>query len=251
MNVFKTVNYIHHLRTFYRKVRNDGRLKANDVGLYVALFQIWNDHHFPQKFQIVRREVMQLCKIGSRTTYLNALKWLDKCGYIVYEPSGLLYGPCQISICPFNEDDGSKNTPVELSKGTDNEPAIGSQNGTTDRPDYDSDTGSEKGLNYNNKQINIKTGSKQGHAQKRIVINEKKEPLLKEVEQWFGDNGHSLKEARKFYFHYAAINWMLSGQPIANWQAAAAKWSENIKTQKNDKPGRLHTDNNKNYDKPF
>lgn len=54
-----------------------------------------------------------------------------------------------------------------------------------------------------------------------------------------------------FFHHYQVINQTLSGQPIHDWQAAAAKWAKNIKVAINTTPGKLHTDDNKAYTSPL
>ncbi|OMP78202.1 hypothetical protein BW716_15615 [[Flexibacter] sp. ATCC 35208] len=254
------VNYIRHQKAFYSHVRKDNRLKANDISLYLALFQIWNNQHFRNRFPIIREEVMLLSRIGSRNTYTNCLKWLHTCGYIIYQPSNRPYVPSLVSIVPFtgkstkqltlfDEPNPKRETRTKLRKETHTR----LKKETPTCPKIDTTIVPKMRHNYN-KQINNQTESKSTRSKKNSIINEKKTPTIEAAMDWFSQRGHPPQEARKFFYHYQAIDWMLSGHPIADWQAAAAKWSENIKTtkhDKHDKPGKLHTDNNKAYTHPL
>ena len=324
------VNYIRHQKEFYSHVRKDHRLKAHDISLYLALFQIWNDHHFRNRFPILREEAMLLSGIGSRNTYSICLKWLHECGYIIYQPSLRPYVPSLISIVPFREAQSKQLTlfetpklkrkgirnPLKVQQATpqmdphanpESDPAkgpfshAGPQMDPHANPELDpakgplshadpqmdphampetdpskgplnklkndthtclknelrmwpkSKPGTDPKLRHNyNKQINNETESKMPPSKKNIYANEKKSPpTIEAVATWFAKRGHPAPEARKFFYHYQAINWTLSGQPIADWEAAAAKWSENIKNTNLIKPGKLHTDDNKIYTNPL
>jgi len=257
MKATDSVNYIRHLSHFYTHVRKDNRLKGNDISLYHALFQIWNDHHFPTEFPIVREEVMLLCKIGSRNTYSQSIKWLHKCGYIIYHPSERPYMHSKIRIIQFTEKGTRQLSLFEASDaktGTrtkeKTETHTAPQKGPYSKQKNDPCKVSKMRQKYNNKQLNNKTESKQTHS-KKIINHEEKTPTMEAAANWFAQRGQTAQEARKFFYHYQAINWTLSGQPISDWQAAAAKWTENIKTKINNNPGKLHTDDNKTYTHPL
>lgn len=79
------INYIRHLNAFFAQVRKDNQLRAHHVSLYMALFQVWNQHHFKKSFPILREEVVRLCRIGSMNTYTRCLKELHSYGYIHYQ----------------------------------------------------------------------------------------------------------------------------------------------------------------------
>jgi hypothetical protein len=81
------MNYIKHLSAFYEKMVSDDRLFPTHVSLYLALFQYWNYYHFRSPIIISRKEIIQLCKIGSLNTYHKCLHDLHNWGYIRYEPS--------------------------------------------------------------------------------------------------------------------------------------------------------------------
>ena len=74
---------------------------------------------------------------------------------------------------------------------------------------------------------------------------------MEAVINWFWERGKTDYEARKFFYHYSAINWTLSRQPIVDWQAAAFKWLESERTIGNFEPTKLQTNGVKDYDKPL
>lgn len=81
------INYIKHLNGVLALFAKDNRLNPSHISLYLALFQIWNDYHFKECFYINRAEVMDLSKLGSKTTYHKCIKELSHWKYVFYEPS--------------------------------------------------------------------------------------------------------------------------------------------------------------------
>lgn len=265
------VNYIRHLNTFFRCKQNDDRLRAHDISLYFALFYTWNKNHFQNPFPIQREEMMQLSGIGSRDAYVKCLKHLDSCGYIAYKKSAKIYGLSQIRIFTLKEDDAlwpglrpGEKCDAEHKNGPDIRP----ENTPGISPESGAHAGPETGHLLNKQLNNFKQerNSKVSPSKKNIKHEVKTEneitpavaPLLEEVLAYFKAAGLPDKEARKFFFHYKAIGWVLSGMPIRDWQAAAGKWKENIEllTQNkydngHSKPGQLHTNENKRYDVPL
>lgn len=265
------VNYIRHLNTFFRYRQKDERLGAHDISLYFALFYTWNKNHFLNPFPIQREEMMQLSGIGSRDTYVRCLKRLDTCGYITYKRSAKMYGLSQISIFtlkdeeilwpglkPADKNDAAPETGSHLRP--ENAPGISPEDGAHSAPE----TGPFLNKQINNfKQERNKHSSRSKKNIKHEIKTENKitaavAPLLEEVLAYFKAAGLPDKEARKFFFHYKAIGWVLGGMPIRDWQAAAGKWKEHIelRTQNkydngHSKPGQLHTNENKRYDGPL
>lgn len=264
MKEVSPVNYIIHQRTFYRKIRKDDRLKSQDISLYNALFQIWNDLRFPKKFRVVRAEAMLLSKIGSKSTYVKSLKWLHKCGYIIYKPPSKVYAHCEISIVQFTGEEGLLKEPDDLLPDTGNDTHASGGNDTRmstvkethtsiesgTRASTGNDTGSGPKMDHNfiNKpNNNYKTVSKQTHSQDNFFFKSQKPPQQDEVENWFAERGYHPVEGRKFYFHNLAFGWTINGQPIKDWRAAAAKWAENIRNIDN----RTQKEKDDDYDTPF
>jgi len=252
------INYIRHMNAFYTRLKNERRLKAHHISLYLSLFMAWNKNHFRDSFPVFREQVMATSGIGSTKTYTDSLKWLHECGYIIYRPSGKIYVPCQISIISYtgSRSGGSKYaTDIGSKYDTD----TGSKYATDTGSKYATDTGPQNGTvsvakslhNYNNKQINGGNDCKQALQSPQLIIHEKKIPTMEAAMHWFAQKGQTAQEARKFFYHYDAINWRFGTQPIANWKSLASKWIESIRITRNEKPGKLHVDKNKLYSEPL
>jgi len=118
----QNVNYIEHHRLVNFKLSEDD-LTSTHISLYNALFLIWNECGFDTELSINRNDVMKLSKIGSANTYTNALKELDKKGYLKYKPSFNPLVGSKINLYRFDKgsDNGiNKGSVKSSSKGTDN-----------------------------------------------------------------------------------------------------------------------------------
>jgi hypothetical protein len=80
-------------------------------------------------------------------------------------------------------------------------------------------------------------------------------PGVDEVEAFFKSKNYPIMEAKKFFTHYKALGWKLSGNPIEDWQALAEKWMINSSSFTTNKvqnaTHNLDTSNNKNYAEPL
>lgn len=83
----------------------DNRLNPTHISLYLALFQIWNEYHFKPSFYINRAEVMDLSKLGSKTTYHRCIKELSHWKYFLYEPSHNPFRGSKIKMFNFGTTD--------------------------------------------------------------------------------------------------------------------------------------------------
>ena len=72
--LMQEINYIKHLNAVFNQFSKDNRLNPTHISLYIALFQLWNLNRFLEEFFINRDEVMQLSKIGSKSTYHRCIK---------------------------------------------------------------------------------------------------------------------------------------------------------------------------------
>ncbi|WP_117884192.1 hypothetical protein [Aureibaculum luteum] len=97
----KNINYIKHLNGVLELFSKDNRLNPSHISLYMALFQIWNSYHFKSTFYINRAEVMDLSKLGSKSTYHRSIKQLSYWNYILYEPSHNPFRGSKISMFNF------------------------------------------------------------------------------------------------------------------------------------------------------
>jgi hypothetical protein len=91
---------------------------------------------------------------------------------------------------------------------------------------------------------------------KKIAVKKEKNfipPSLDNILSFFQNEKYAEKEGRKFYYHYEANGWKVSGKsPMKNWAAAAHSWM--LKTEKfnlDQKPNSKIIINSKNYDEPL
>jgi len=101
----ETINYIKHLNGVLAKFAKDNRLNPSHISLYMALFQIWNNYHFKPSFYINRAEVMDISKLGSKTTYHRCIKELSHWKYLLYEPSHNPFRGSKIKMFRFGTTD--------------------------------------------------------------------------------------------------------------------------------------------------
>lgn len=99
------INYIKHLNGVFLSFSKDNRLNPTHISLYLALFQIWNEYHFKETFFIDRAEVMQLSKVGSKTTYHRCIKELSHWNYILYLPSHNPFRGSKVKLFNFGTSD--------------------------------------------------------------------------------------------------------------------------------------------------
>lgn len=280
-------NYIRHLNAFFRLVRQDDRLRANHISLYLALFQIWNQHRFQNPFPVVRAEVLNLCRIGSKNTYIRCLRDMQDFGFIIYHPAEKKGAASQIVMLLLVFDKpGNPGTQLSLfgdtekheSQCVNSDPAIDQdqQKLTGSCPKIDTGVGSFLGPLY--KQVNnvkserVKPPAPRKKSESKIretgtdgpaATNSPRAPGLESVLQFFHAAGYPEAEGQKFFHHYQANGWRQAGKtPIRDWQAAGYKWMLNIhpKTPENNGkrkpgtdagPGRLQTDQDKSYSDPL
>lgn len=95
------INYIRHLTGVYQRFAEDDRLNPTHISLYMALFQYWNLNRFKERFYIIREEVMELAKVGSRATYQKCINELHVWGYVRYYPSRNPFKGSTISMTIF------------------------------------------------------------------------------------------------------------------------------------------------------
>lgn len=78
---------VKELTSFYSAIRNDNRIGATHISLYMALFQFYNLSDFHNPVAITRTSVMDVAKISGLATYHKCIKELADFGYIEYQPS--------------------------------------------------------------------------------------------------------------------------------------------------------------------
>lgn len=288
MSAPERINYIRHLTAFFAQVQKDDCLHANHISLYMALFQLWNQHHFPITFPVLREDVLSLCRIGSRSTYSRCLKDLERFNYIIYRAAKHPFVPSTVTIrtdifdkqlsstesvdvLKSEPDTGPKMSRLHAQKCAGNMPIF--------RPVSDPKMGHiyNKHINNNKREgenklalskknsknefTNSRHGTDAPGAENEDALTQIP-PDLRHVKEFFHVQNYSEQEASKFFHHYQANGWRQGGKTlITDWQAAAHKWMLNInqlKLNSNDhytKPsngaGTLHINENKSYTDPL
>lgn len=240
------MNFILHYKGWLRRAADDERLTPHHVSLYLALFETWNLNRFRNPIAIYRAEVMRLCKIGSKTTYLKCLNDLSEWGYIRYKPS-------------FNPQQGSQVHLYNFGTGG------GKGRGTT----AGTGGGTAPGTLYKTIQNrkNIKNADDTSHDRRDFFNGgdpDQKRPgggwatprSVGEAQTYFIELQSTAREAEKFFNHFQSNGWRVGGRaPMSDWRAAARNWVINTKhftyepaTQP--KPGKLSA-GPKNYAEPL
>jgi hypothetical protein len=75
------------LYSFLDATKDDGRISAVHIALYLALLQKSMAFKNSTEIKVSRQEIMCLAKISSRQTYNKRIKELQEFGYIRYFPS--------------------------------------------------------------------------------------------------------------------------------------------------------------------
>ncbi len=215
------MNYIVQLTAAFQLIAGDSRLNPTHVSLYMALFQFWNITRFAKVFYINRQEVMQLSKIGSKSTYHRCLTDLTNWNYIEYLPSHNMYKGSEVRMPIF---------------GTSSGQALANRETTS---------GQAPVSNINS----IK--QKENNSKPKLPKNEN------EVIDFFKSKKWPAIEAMKYYNHYQAIGWKHGGKiKIVDWMASASNWmlkAKEIETEKEQShfKDNLRTTKIKNYDEPL
>ena len=223
------VNYILHLNAVLRMFAQDDRITSSHRSLYLAFFELWNQKHFPQTFMVNSKQVMELAKIRSRTTYLKLLQNLKTREYLQYHSS-------------HNSNLGSI---IEMFRFD-----------TTVVQKLD------KGCSISEQVVVQKLVTINKHKNKHIINSFKQTCPKNEqvVLAYFKSEKRSSIEAKKFFNFYKSIGWKLNGKnPIIDWKACARNWMLKADEMKNNQrfkePSQnrdhLRTSRNKNYGEPL
>ncbi len=57
------------LSDFFTAIANDPRISITHIGLYAALLQYWQEHHFDNPVNVFSYEIMTIAKISASTVY--------------------------------------------------------------------------------------------------------------------------------------------------------------------------------------
>jgi hypothetical protein len=225
------LNYIKLQHLFFDRARNDPSLTAYHQSMYMHLFLQWNRQHFDPRLKIKRDEIMAVAGIGSKSTYYNCLKDLNRAGYIRYTPGK------RLAIKMMLLDEKPDSTISGTITTTDS-----TISGTTDVPLMGQIIASDKKsvLNQGQPFIINKT------VVKNVVnsINTCCIPSLDEVIVFFDSQKYTREEARIFWTHFEKKGWKSGDKPIQNWKGMAKKY---VIDHRNKKPENEQQRPKKNY----
>jgi hypothetical protein len=78
---------VEHLSGFYDAIRDNPRMGATHISLYMALFHCCNMNGLEKPLLFTSQQIMSLAKIDSRATYHKCLRDLVQSDYLEYIPS--------------------------------------------------------------------------------------------------------------------------------------------------------------------
>lgn len=115
------MNYVKQLNAF--GVRRVGVLNAREQAMYLCLFLIANQLKWPDWFEVANSQIMREAGIKSKVTIISTRRSLEEKGFIQSIDPGHKK-KMRYHLPELYGDDamGLKNEPIELPKGTKNEP---------------------------------------------------------------------------------------------------------------------------------
>ena len=121
------MNYVKQLNAF--GVRRVGVLNAREQAMYLCLFFVANQLKWPDWFEVANSQIMREAGIKSKVTIISTRRSLESKGFIESIDLGHKR-KMRYHLPKLYEDDakGTKNEPIEGSKGTNFEPYINSIN---------------------------------------------------------------------------------------------------------------------------
>ncbi|WP_308548145.1 DnaD domain protein [uncultured Selenomonas sp.] len=170
------MNYVKQLNAF--GVRRVGVLNAREQAMYLCLFLIANQLKWPDWFEVANSQIMREAGIKSKVTIISTRRSLEEKGFIQSIDPGHKK-KMRYHLPKLYGDDamGLKNEPIELPKGTKNEPIADARvqnlnpKGTKNEPIEGS-----KGTNFepyinsiNSKHISSTTASPQDENFRQVV----------------------------------------------------------------------------------
>ena len=115
------MNYVKQLNAF--GVRRVGVLNAREQAMYLSLFLIANQLKWPDWFEVANSQIMREAGIKSKVTIISTRRSLEEKGFIQSIDPGHKKKMRYHLLKLYGDDAmGLKNEPIELPKGTKNEP---------------------------------------------------------------------------------------------------------------------------------
>ena len=252
------MNYIKLLNSAFEKFYFDDRLNPTHISLYMALFQEWNSNRFANLFYVNRRELMQVAKIGSKSTYHRCITDLNRWNYLTYFPSNNPYKGSKIMMAVIGTSD---ELPMAIGTG-DYDPML-EQLAEQYHP-------IREPVMYQhhptNGQVVDPHRPLSGQALVSNINNTKQTKINKQTKarqavlHFFVEKGFSADEGKKFLEHYQKTDWKTKDdRKVRDWRAVAINWmnrtglnaSESKLLRVSHNEDNLKTSKTKNYGEPL
>ncbi|MCR5697728.1 MAG: DUF6291 domain-containing protein [Marinilabiliaceae bacterium] len=90
------------------------------------------------------------------------------------------------------------------------------------------DNTSLRSVSSNSKEKSPKGDKKESEPEKTIKRFQK--PTVEQLEAYAAEQGYTTFDAKKFYYYYESVGWVVSkGKPMKDWKAAVKNWVSNDK----------------------
>lgn len=123
------MNYILHLNHWFSLLEKAPMVRPTHISLYVALFNVWNKQRFADPIYVTRSDLMEISKIGSKTTYSQCMTDLHHWGWIYYVPSNSIYAKSEVRMFNWSQKQEDKKadsrTKSETTTWTSTGPVVG------------------------------------------------------------------------------------------------------------------------------
>ena len=249
-----------HLTAFFNKSLHDKRLFPTHISLYVTLFQHWNLNKFNNPLGVVREEIMQQSKIGSKATYHKCMRDLQQFQYLTYQPS---FSPYQSSTVHMLK---LKEPHLKLGSSTKNEQLKSRASSINEQVEkevyiYNNNINNKNNIYIDDAVPKMNMSTKKPTTKKNPTTRPKFEvPTIQKVKFFFEEVNSTKNEAERFYNYYSSNGWLVGGKTqMKDWEAAARNWilnSPNFRARESansntPKPNNLHVKTDKNYGEPL
>ncbi len=234
------MNYIKHQLDVFSRMDQIKEFKSYHLTLYLALFRLWNRNRFKNPIYAFREELMEMARIGSKTTYFKIMKDLHYHDFVKYEPSFDREVASKVHLttvwsgtCPRPD-----HEMVNILKDTNNTHSIGEPSFYDNQKPTNMDTEERKiamkSLNNNQDPQQVLFDFEETPLPGVTIPKKEKQtrftpPPLEHIQIYFQEKNHSKTEAERFFNHYTSNGWLVGGKSrMKDWKASARNWMLNI-----------------------
>ncbi|EHQ27003.1 hypothetical protein [Mucilaginibacter paludis] len=81
------MEHFNYISSFFKAIASDPRISVTHIAIYASLLQYWDQEGYVNPLYVFSREIMDIARVSSRTTYRKAVQDLNDYGYLRYELS--------------------------------------------------------------------------------------------------------------------------------------------------------------------